>query len=421
LVSTQSKQDRFYGWTALIGVMLIFFCQSADIFCAYSVFLPPMCKELGFSRSAMSAPYTVFMLIGGMLGPLIGISASRFGARKNIIIGNLIAVLGLSAMFLVKQIWQVYLFFSVMVGIGIAFGAFIPATVVVNNWFVRRRPLAMSLVFIAGGTGGFIFPPVISWFISNWGWQLAWVCLACIHLIGVVVTAGILIRNNPEQMGQIPDGTAREENDANSLDILNRKRTKPQFDWELSDALRTRALWLTLFFSVSAFFTMNILNLHLVAYIEDLGFSPLTASTVLSMMVGAGIIGTLLCGILSSRIQERYLGAICLAGFAAGMIILMSFKVLPIIYLAAILNGVSTGGIGLLMTMIISSYYGSMNYARIMGWTSPITSLLGPISPLIAGFIYDATGSYIIAFSIGVGFLAIGIVCALLARQPIPL
>jgi MFS family permease len=92
----------------------------------------------------------------------------------------------------VGEIWQVYLFFGVMGGMGLAFGEFIPVTTIVNHWFIRKRPLAMGLVFASGGLGGFLMPPLISSFISGWGWRWAWVGLAVIHLSLAVILGGLL-------------------------------------------------------------------------------------------------------------------------------------------------------------------------------------------------------------------------------------
>ena len=101
--------------------MLAYGAICGDVTYAFGVFLPSMSESFGWSRSALSGPYTLFLIIGGMLGPLAGVTVARFGARKNIVLGNVIAALGLLGMSQVREIWQVYLFFGVMGGLGLAF------------------------------------------------------------------------------------------------------------------------------------------------------------------------------------------------------------------------------------------------------------------------------------------------------------
>ncbi len=415
------RQRRFYGWTALVGAMLVYFSMCGDTIYSYGVFLPAMSKEFHWARSAVSGPYTAYALAGGLFGPLVGISVGRFGARKNIVAGNLVTVLGLLGMSLTSEIWHVYLFFGLLVGTGIAFGAYIPTTTTATRWFVRRRSLTIGLLLVAGGLGGFTFPPLISWLISSIGWRWAWVCLAGVHMLLAVVLAGILIRNKPEEMGQLPDGEAGDaDEERGAREAARRRAYQTPVEWSVRDALHTRALWLALIFMAATSFTFNILTTHQVAYLEDLGFPSLMAASALGLLVGMSIIGRLLCGALGTRFESRYLAAVFLTGLAFGVIVLMNIKGLPSIYLYALLSGISYGGIFVLEPALLGAYFGRANYAQIVGWTVPITGLIGATSPLLAGFIYDVARSYIPVFGLAAGLLGVGLICALLARPPKP-
>ena len=405
----------------MAGAMLVFFGMVGNSIISYGVFLPTMCEELGWSRSALSGLYTAFWITLGLLGPLVGISVNKFGARKNIICGNLVIVLGLLGMSLIKEVWHVYLIFGVLIAAGQAFGAFIPSTTVVINWFTRRRSLAMGLLNAAGGIGGLALPPLIIWLISSLGWRLGWVCLAGIHTVVVVVAAGMLVRNKPEEMGQVPDGEVTEAaQEAGAGNPALRRVYQTPVDWRVEDALRTPALWLLVIFTAAHLFALNFITLHQVAYLQDLGFSPMIAATTLGLLAGMSIIGQLGCGALGTRFEGRYLAAICLAGFAVGLTILMNVRALPLIYLHTVLSGISYGGLLVLMPVLLGAYFGRAYYAQIIGWTVPITTIFSAISPLLAGFIYDTTGSYMPAFVVAVTLLGVGLVCALLARPPKP-
>jgi MFS family permease len=398
--------------------MLVYFGMCGHAFYAYGVFLPFMCEEFGWSRYTLSGPFTLFMVFEGILGPLVGISISKFGARRNIIIGNLIAGLGLLGMAFVEEVWHVYILFGVLTGGGVAFGTFIATTTIVNNWFIKRRSLAMSLLIAAGGIGGLVMPPFISWLISSVGWQLSWTCLAGMHMVLVVIAGGILTRNRPEEMGQVPDGETDEGLQEEGTGKRGLRVYQTPVDWKVREALRTPALWLVMFFQIACSFTLGVLTLHQVAYLQDAGFTHMMASTALGLLVGMSIIGRLLCGALGTRFEGRHLAAVCLVGMTAGVIVLMNTTALPLIYLYAVLTGIGYGGVIVIGPALIGAYFGRTSYAQLMGWTAPVGILFGAGSPLLAGFIYDTTGSYIPVFWAAVAVTGVGLVAAFLARPP---
>src|SRR5512145_1027621 len=241
-----SPKSHFSGWVTFAGSMLAYGAICGNVTYAFGVFLPSMSETFGWSRSVLSGPYTLFLIIGGMLGPLAGSTIARFGARKNIVLGNVIAALGLLGMSQVREIWHVYLFFGVMGGLGLAFSEFLSVTTVINHWFIRKRSLALGFLFASGGAGGFFLPPLISMLMTRMGWRFTLACLAGLHLLLGVILAGLLIRNTPEDEGQFPDGHASEE----KLEQANLSATGHVYhtreDWSVRDALRTPALWILL-------------------------------------------------------------------------------------------------------------------------------------------------------------------------------
>ncbi len=418
MILTRLRQQRFYGWTALIGVMPVFFSMMGGTVIAYGLFLPVMCEKLEMTRSALSGPYTGLWIVMGLLGPVVGITVNKFGARKNIIFGNALAVLGLLAMPLVKETWHAYLVFSVLIGAGQAFGTFVPGMVVANNWFTKKRSMAISLLTAAGGVGGFVLSPLIGWLLLNIGWQMSWVCLAGLRLAATVV-AGILIRDAPEDMGQFPDGVdVLADPVANEGSPAPKRAHQTTVDWKLRDVLRTPALWLIISFGAAHIFTLNLLTLHQAAYIQDIGFSSMVAATVSGVLSGVSVGGQLLCGVLAIRFEARYLAVIYLAGFIAGIFVFMNAGSVPLIYLYTVFAGLCAGGLVVLMPLMLGSYFGRADYARIIGWTTPIIQIIGAVSPLIGGFIYDASGSYTRAFITVICFLGVGLVCAFFTRPP---
>ncbi len=406
----------YYGWINLVGLMLVYGSLCGNITYAYGVFLPSMAESFNWSRSALSGPYTLFFIIGGLLGPAAGMTIGRFGARKNIIFCNLLAVVGLFGMSKVNAVWHLYICFGLIIGIVIAFGEFIPITSVINNWFVRKRSLAMGLLFTAGGIGGFLMPSVIGGLITAHGWQQAWAWLAGSHLVLAVVMGGLIIRNHPNDVGLEVDGRYPHPEARTPPAALETQLHPVEIDWTVREALRSPALWMIVALFSIILFATNILGTHQVAYLQDLGFSPIGSAAALGMMLGCSIIGRLLCGVLGMRRDGRWLAASFLTGMGLGILCLMSARSIHFIYAYSILTGIGFGGMIVLMPQLLSHYFGRANYARILGWTIPVVTLVSAAGPVLAGALYDATGKYDIPLAITVAAIAAGI--AISARMP---
>jgi len=412
------NKTNFSGWSTLAGVMLAYGGICGDVTYAYGVFLPSLTDTFQWSRSALSGPYTLFLIIGGLLGPLAGFTITRFGARKNIILGNIIAAFGLLGMSQVTSIMHVYLFFGIMCGLGLAFAEFLAVTTIVNNWFIRKRSLALGLLFASGGLGGFFLPPLISSLISGLGWRATWICLAAIHLLLTVILGGLLIHNKPEDEGQIPDGQVEPRQFHKFDDPAKSHFYSTSADWTLRDALRTPALWILLIIFSILLIAVNMLTTHQVAYLQDMQYSPLLSASALGLMLGMSVLGRLASGILGMRFDGRYLAAVFLVSMGLGIVSLLNVKGIFFIYLYSILTGIGFGGMIVLLPNVIGAYFGRTDFPRILGWTIPVVTLASAASPTLAGFLYDATGSYFLPLIITAALLFGCSLLALLAHPP---
>jgi len=416
--SSATRQSHFSGWITLAGVMLAYGAICGNVTYAFGVFLPSMSESFGWSRSALSGPYTLFLIIGGMLGPLAGFTIARFGARKNIVLGNIIAALGLLGMSQIREIWHVYLFFGMMGGLGLAFSEFLSVTTVINHWFIRKRSLALGFLFASGGVGGVFLPPLISFLMSGFGWRWTWAILAGIHLLLGVVLAGLFIRNTPEEEGQFPDGHASQEQLEQSYLSSTTHVYHTREDWSVRDALSTPVLWILLVLFSVLLFTTTMLTTHQVAYLQDLKYSPMVSATALGLMLGMSILGRILSGILGMRFKGRHLAAVFMACLGLGLLSLMNARDIYFVYLYSILTGLGFGGMIVLLPHTMGAYFGRRHFSQIVGWTTPVVTLASAVSPMLAGFLYDATGSYFLPFAVTTGLIFACCFLSLAARPP---
>jgi len=408
-------KKRFYGWVALAGAALTALIGGGIFFYSYGVFLPVMCSYFNWSRAALSAGLSVGLLAFGLLSPVYGVLIDRYGPRINLVLGNVLMALMLAGMALVKEVWQVYVLYG-LVGLGAGVGGYVALVTVANNWFKKHRPLAMGIGSAATGAGGFIFPPLVTKLITALHWQTSWLVLAGMVIVFAAVVGGwAMVRNKPEDMGQTPDGIAAEPSAAGGAGQPSDSGTGV---WTLKKALRQPVTWLLTAMSVANQFAMGTMAAHQVAHVQDLGFSADSAALTMSLTSLLSIIGSLTFGMVAIKVNARRLTIIAFCLQAAGLVILLVSRQLPLIYLYAVLWG---GGSGILFTAVpsmLGEYYGRTQYAQITGVVSAIAIASEAAAPVIAGLVYDRTSTYTTAFIILVVLALAGLVCAFFARPP---
>jgi MFS family permease len=407
----------FYGWFALAGAMLGIFVAGGAYMYSYGVLLPVVCQEFGWSRAAVGAGLSLGHLAFGLPSPLFGIMVARFGPRVNIVVGNALVALGLACVFLVQEIWHIYLLYIFM-GLSAGTGGFVAGTTVANNWFIKKRSLAFGMFLASGSLAGFVFAPLTTALISSIGWRMSWVVLGGIVLVVASLIGGlILIRNRPEDMGQLPDG-------ASSESLVETETAAPsgagvgQAEWQVRSVLRMPVTWFICVFSASNTFIIGTINTHQVAYVQDLGFTPMTAAMTLSVLAVSGIIGSLGFGTLALRFNIRYLASTAFVIQLTALAILLTTRELTWLYVYAVLLGISHGVITTAVPTFVGAYYERDHYARVLGTILPLQFITHATAATAAGAIYDATNTYTLAFSILVIFSLTGLICAFLARRP---
>ncbi len=408
----------FYGWVALAGAMLVFFV-AAGITYAYGVFLPRISEEMNWTRGSVSAALSLYLLMENVPGPAVGLFIRKFGPRKSIILGNLVMVIGLASVSQITEVWHLYLFFGLITGTGWSFGVMLPNAVIANNWFIKRRALALSLIFSAGGIGGLVFPPLMASVISAAGWRAAWLVFAAIVLALSVGIAGlIIIRNSPEEVNQQIDGVGASSLKNSSAPVRN-EMPQASNGWTVATAMRSRAFWLILGFGSAFGFSIFAVQLHQAAHLEDLGYSPIVAAATLGLLPGTSIAGRFGYGFLALKFKPKDIACAALASMLAGILILINATTLPLIYTYIVLFGFGYGLLLVVSTDILAVYYGRTIYPQLMGWRG-LLSLITRTGPWLSGTIRDATGGYVPAFIVVAIVIAFGLACSIMLRPPEP-
>ena len=417
-----SRSDRkfFYGWY-IVGVGFL-----AHVACAFhmsstlSVFLKPLTEDLGVSRGLFSLLRSGEILIGAAMAPLVGPMVDRFGGRWLMAGGALSAGLGFLLMSQVGAFWQFLILRWIFVAIGGVFMCQMIVSVTVSRWFVRKRGRAIAIASTGQGFAKVCIPVVTATLFAWVGWRLTWSIFGLITLVLVVVPALFFMRRSPEEMGLQPDGMNAPPAmvGSKSNDDTKARLAAEEVVWTWRDVIRTKAFWIICFIYGMANVGIAGLNLHVFAYVTDIGFSPLVAATVLSIIASTQLGSTMVWGVISERMDIRHSSLIMFLVQSTGLaLVLATSQVVPV-YLGFFLYGIGLGGGWVLQELIWASNFGRVSLGMVRGLGILVTHAFGAAGAPFFGFVHDVTGSYRSSFLAFVVALIISAFLSLAVRAP---
>jgi MFS transporter, OFA family, oxalate/formate antiporter len=250
----EEKQPRFYyGYTILITSFLILVIAGGALY-SFGVFFKPLLNEFGWTRAVTSGAYSLNLVLGGGFGILAGRLSDRFGPRLILTLGGLLVGLGYLLMSQVNAIWQVYLFYGILVSMGM--GALtVPVPSAVVRWFSKKRGLATGIVMAGIGVGIVIMPPLANLFISNYSWRTSYTILG-ITLAAIVILAQFM-RCPPDQKNHVKAVSNTVNTDVPNLQAQG---------LSLREAIRTGKFWIVILIGFFCYFGTQTVMVHLVAH-----------------------------------------------------------------------------------------------------------------------------------------------------------
>jgi MFS family permease len=349
----------------------------------FGVFLKPLAADLGWTRATVSGAYSLAFLLYGFLGIFAGRLTDKFGPKVVAIGCGVFLGLGYSLLSQLSSVWQFYLFYGIIVGAGMS-GGDIPVLATVARWFVKRRGILTGIAKAGAGVGMFTVPLLAGWSIASYGWRNAYLLIASLALVGIVSVA-MLFKRDPQQMGQLPDGAAKVEEVESKVEIRQ---------YSLREVTATRQFWIfSAIWFVIAFVTISMLG-HVAAHATDVGISTTTATTVLSMIGGASVIGRVGMGGISDRLGNKKTLFITLLMLVAALVLIMFAREAWMFYLFALLQGISHGAAYTLISPLLAELFGLGSLGEILGVVVFIGTIGGAIGPILAGRTFDVTNGY---------------------------
>jgi MFS family permease len=402
---TKNRAPRFfYGYAIVLAAFFIMMVMWG-IHSSFGVFFKPLVAEFGWTRAVVSGAASTSVIVSGLAAIVWGRLADKLGPRLVVTAGGFFLGLGYLLMSQISATWQLYLFAGVIIGIGLGV-AWVPLLSPVARWFVKKRGMATGIAVAGVGVGIMIMPPAASWLISNYGWRLAYTIIGIVTLASVVPAAQFLKRD-PDQMGLVPYGVDEVKIDSPNLETGG---------FSLQEAIRTRQFWMLSAMWLCFAFSLETIFVHLVPYATDLGISARSAANILAISGGVSILGGIIIGNIADRTGNRPALIITSILFVGALIWLVVAKELRMLYLLAAIFGFGYGGLFAVESPIVAKLFGLSAHGAIMGSAGVGYMVGGALGPVLAGRIFDITGSYQTAFLISAAASVIALILALLLR-----
>lgn len=377
----------FYGWVvvATIATMLMGTNGARLLF---GVVLKPLTEDFGWDRGELTGAVLVNTVVLSSLQPFSGWLIDRVGPKQVMVFGT-VAIGGLLVLLsFATSILQVYLIYGVLGGIVLTAASPVLATAMVNEWFHRRRAAALAISTSGSPLGQLVVVPIAALILHATDWETTYRVLAVL-LIAVMAPLGfLLLRERPEDMGLRVDGEPVDES------ATSETRRDLGVGLSLREALRTELFWFLAFGFLVCGFTMAFANTHFLAYADDMGMHSSMASTSIAVTAVFSVIGTIGLGLLADRKRRPPVLAMTYALRGLAFFLLFALPTGPLVYIYAIVLGVSWSATTPLTAAICADVYGRANLGLIFGTMFTAMNLGFGIGAFLDGLIYDAAGDY---------------------------
>ena len=376
----------FYGWRVVAAAFAILFTAYGAQYC-FGIFFAALLDEFRWSRAGLSGVFSVYAFAYCLTGFPAGHLTDRWGPRAVITAGAVLLGAGLAGMALVRHLWEPYVVYGIVGGLGMG-TAYVPCHSTVVKWFARRRGLAVGAASTGASLGTFALPLIAHRAVAAFGWRAAYVILG-VGVFATLALAATVMRRDPRSIGLSPDG------DDGMTTASDAASPAP---WTLQRAMRVPAFWLIGGAFTATWLAVFVPLVHLVPFARDLGYDAGTGAWLVSAVGGGAVAGRLLMGAVSDRIGRRLtivaamtLQALAFGGFA-------TVRDLPALAGTAVAFGFSYGAVSALFAAIVGDLFGPERAGSLVGFLFAFAGSLAAWGPLVAGLVFDATGGYALVF-----------------------
>ncbi len=423
----------FYGWWIVLVSMITDGIKQGSFNRGFTVYIIPIQNHLGLSAMAIGWADTLGRLMGGIQGPVMGYLTDRLGPGPMLAFGGLTSGLGFILLSYTGNYFFFLLIFVGLMSVGFRSGYNNASISAINNWFRRRRGLAMSLVSMGHGLGGAI-APVAGWMVLTFGWQVA-VRISGVAIILLVLPMSLLVKRSPESMGLLPDGdspaeTTDQRAGREGTDAARQRarvgRPPAENDFTAREAMRTPSYWMLVLAAGLRNTAHSGLSFLLapvmVWFLQEGGRGQIESLQIAAFLVGLVAATTVvfnpLIGWLGDRLPRKRLSALCMASGAVSLTLLFNangniWQLAAFAILLAFSECANS-----LNWALMGEFFGRRSFATLRGWQHLPDQLVSMWTAVWMGMIYDATGSYYLALFPLIGIFVLSALTFLALPRP---
>lgn len=403
------QRKIFYGWWVVIALFLIGMLGplARNVMAAFFPFISSDMEwsrlTIGLAQSLSLWAYAFFVLLSGRM-------TDRLGSRKTIFLGGLLCLGGWVLLSTVQSLWQLYLYYGLIMALAVSMTHFVPLQATARKWFTRRAGLATGIVVSAHSAGVSIFIPLLTTMSSTFGWRNTSMICAFAFGITIMLIASLIIRNTPESIGLHPDGECSTSASNSSPAIIEQS-------WTVKEAVKTPQLWLLFVVYGVAGIPWHGMLSHLVMWGVDTGSTMAAAGIFLTALMVASIISKIGGGWLGDKYRKKH---VIITGYLFCLLVMLwgwhGIHTTQHLITFALLMGIGAGFPIGLYTPYLGDLFGRANVGSLFGILTMGHALIGGCGPLLWGKVFEISGSYNLTCIVSVGCYAIAILAASLIK-----
>ena len=390
----------YYGWI-IVAVSMISTTFWFGIRTSFSVFYVPLLEQFHWNRGESAGVQSVALLSYTLLAPVVGGLIDRFGPRRVIVPGIFVLSLGLLLSSYLESLLQFYVFYGIVMGSGITCIGIVSYSAILAHWFEKKRGLASGIAVSGMGLGTFLFVPLSQYLISAYGWRDTFIIQSVLSLLILLPLNFFWLRHKPEDLGLLPDGGKGESVEYSVLRPFDGKEKEVSF----GRIMRTKSFWFLLIFPSLAVVGIYVVLVHNVRFLIDKGISPMTAALTFAAAGGISSFFRIFWGYASDRIgrEKTYtLGMISISIGALSLLVLDVVSSQVLVYAFMVFFGIGWGATAPMFMATAADLFRGKVFGLVYGLVEAMIGIGAALGAWAAGFIFDMTQSYRLAFGLAV-------------------
>ncbi len=403
---------RFFGWRMVGVAFFVDFVAVGFFFYSYGVFFKAIAAEFGDSRLGVALGLTVTNAVGAIAAPLVGRALDKFPLKRVIGVGATSMALGFLCLSFVRTPLEFYLVLGLFIGFGASSMGNLATSKLVANWFETRRGTALGIAATGVSLSGVIMPYISAEIIDSYGWRNGFMVYGLFTFLVVVPLVLRLVVSRPEDIGMLPDGALHLDNPNGGTPASQPPRLSMRV------AARERNFWVIVLTFSLIFCCMSTTLTHMVPRLTDMGHELARASLVMSLCAGLGVLGKLSFGWLGDKLPMRRIMLMIILIQFSGQLVMYLSETLWVFAVGAALFGYGVGGVVPMHGTIVGKTFGRERFGAVLGLMRPAMFPIQILGVPFAGWIYDVTGSYALAFQVLLGLYLLAAMAVGFYRSP---